>query len=172
MTIGTATPAGHRAGPDEPQTGERHPRMVLYLDFTCAWSYLASRRAAILQLSGGPVFDVRAVEHASRRPGDPTSDSLTRLRATTEQVAGHLLTGEELPYALAGFVPHTQAAVPTPRPMAPGSPAGSATCCSRRSGCTPSISETPISSARCSSTPYVRDPRTARRCANGATRST
>lgn len=111
MTIGTATPAGHRAGPDEPQPGERHPRMVLYLDFTCAWSYLASRRAAILQLSGGPAFDVRAVEHASRRPGDPTSDSLTRLRATTEQVAGHLLTGEELPYALAGFVPHTQAAV-------------------------------------------------------------
>lgn len=111
MTIGTATPAGHRAGLDEPQPDERNPRMVLYVDFTCAWSYLASRRAAILQLTGGPVFDVRAVEHAPRRPGDPNSASLTRLRATTEQVTGHLLTGEERPYALACFVPHTEAAV-------------------------------------------------------------
>lgn len=110
MTIRTATPAGHRAGPSEPVTSRMRPSGVLYLDFTCAWSYLASRRAAVLQASGGPVLDVRAVEHAAS-VGGTVADSLTRLRTTAEQVAGHLLTGEELPYALAGFVPHTKAAV-------------------------------------------------------------
>lgn len=99
MTLEIAAPARHR------------PDGVLYVDFTCAWSYLASRRAAVLQASGGPVLDVRAVEHAPRRTGSPVADSLTRLRATAEQVVGNLLTGEELPYALAGFVPHTAAAV-------------------------------------------------------------
>lgn len=111
MGTGTADPAGHRFGLDKSRSGEKHRQMVLYVDFTCAWSYLASRRAAILELSGGPVFDVRAVEHAPRRPGDPDSASLTRLRDTIKQVTEHLLTGEELPYALAGFVPHTEAAV-------------------------------------------------------------
>lgn len=99
MDNGTAAKPGHRADG------------VLYVDFTCAWSYLASRRAAVLQASGGPVLDVRAVEHASRRVGGAVADSLTRLRTSAEQFAGHLLTGEELPYALAGFVPHTKAAV-------------------------------------------------------------
>ncbi len=107
------------------------PRLVLYGDFNCPWSYLASRRATLLAADGVDV-DWRAVEHDAphRRaptepgvPGEPGEAGgplgqapadpvrLGPLLEEMQQVLGLLLPGEELPYALAGFVPHTKAAV-------------------------------------------------------------
>jgi hypothetical protein len=101
------------------------PRVVLYGDFNCPWSYLASRRAALLAADGVDV-DWRAVEHdaphrrASAEPGEadrPRREApadpvrLGPLLDEMQQVLALLLPGEELPYALAGFVPHTKAAV-------------------------------------------------------------
>ncbi|HET6562513.1 MAG TPA: DsbA family protein [Marmoricola sp.] len=86
--------------------------LVIYGDFTCPWSYLASRRAAVLAANGVTV-DWRAVEHDPRRPSR-TGDGSLRLRCLREEmdrVLALLLPGEELPYALAGFVPYTKAAV-------------------------------------------------------------
>jgi predicted DsbA family dithiol-disulfide isomerase len=99
--------------------------VVLYGDFNCPWSYLASRRAALLTV-GGVEVDWRAVEHdrhSPRAPSGPPGDAVradgkasrvVRLGAVLDemqQVLRHLLPGEELPYALAGFAPHTGAAV-------------------------------------------------------------
>ncbi|QNN52682.1 DsbA family oxidoreductase [Nocardioides mesophilus] len=87
-------------------------RIVVYGDFNCPWSYLASRRAAQLA-SDGVEVDWRAVEHEPWRP-QPFSDTSTRfhrLRDEMPHVLEALLPGEELPYALAGFVPFTHAAV-------------------------------------------------------------
>src|SRR4051794_9779857 len=109
-------------------------RVVLYGDFNCPWSYLASRRAALLA-AVGVVIDWRAVEHDPPHRGTPSHAS-TRTPATQladiddrqdetpaaparlgpllddmQQVLTLLLPGEELPYALAGFAPHTGAAV-------------------------------------------------------------
>jgi 2-hydroxychromene-2-carboxylate isomerase len=88
---------------------------VAYGDFNCPWSYLASRRADRLA-DAGVEIDWRAVEH------DPPSstassgsargeDRLLQARADVERVVELLLPGEHLPYALAGFVPDTGAAV-------------------------------------------------------------
>lgn len=99
--------------------------IVLYGDFNCPWSYLASRRAALLAGEGAHI-DWRAVEHdaASRRglagianvtaphrgaPARPVR--LGPLLDEMRQVLTLLLPGEELPYALAGFATHTRAAL-------------------------------------------------------------
>lgn len=124
MTVETAVQSGltarlqrpedqpeDRSGPAASATGPEASLPVLYVDFTCAWSYLASRRAAVLAASGGPVLDVRAVEPTTSRGGPPAAGALTQLRATAEQVVAQLLPGEELPYSLAGFVSRTKAAV-------------------------------------------------------------
>lgn len=83
--------------------------LVLYGDFNCPWSYLASRRLRVLQDSGVPV-DFRAVEHDPWRPGRDGS-RFADLREEMDRVAAELLPGEDLPYSLAGFVPRTQAAI-------------------------------------------------------------
>lgn len=87
-------------------------RIVVYGDFNCPWSYLASRRAAALA-EGGVDVEWRAVEHAPWRPSRFADSSLrfTALRAEMDHVVSHLLPGERLPYSLAGFVPYTAAAV-------------------------------------------------------------
>lgn len=87
-------------------------RIVVYADFNCPWSYLASRRAAVLATDGVQV-DWRAVEHEPRCPGRLLGRSarLARLRGEMDQVVAELLPGEVLPYSLAGFVPYTGAAV-------------------------------------------------------------
>lgn len=88
-------------------------RLRLYGDFNCPWSYLASRRAALLAGAGFAV-DWRAVEH--ERDGDPRVESVRHERLTTvqeamERINGTLLPDELLPYSLAGFVPNTAAAL-------------------------------------------------------------
>jgi 2-hydroxychromene-2-carboxylate isomerase len=115
---------------------------VLYGDFNCPWSYLASRRAALLAADGVEI-DWRAVDHEAPRyrptpqpyqhsprrapaaqgpsqaadfeEGPERSSTLpVRLGLLLEemqQVLTLLLPSEELPYALAGFAPHTSAAV-------------------------------------------------------------
>jgi hypothetical protein len=115
-------PEQRRAAEGRPPPG---PRLVVYGDFNCPWSYLASRRAALLAADGVEV-DWRAVEHDAphrRAPtasgkadhvrGETTADPvrLGPLLQEMQQVLALLLPGEELPYALAGFVPHTSAAV-------------------------------------------------------------
>ncbi len=87
-------------------------RIVVYGDFNCPWSYLASRRAAVLATDGVKV-DWRAVEHEPWRPSRFTDSSVrfTDLREEMDHVVAELAPGEELPYSLAGFVPYTRAAV-------------------------------------------------------------
>ena len=87
-------------------------RIVVYGDFNCPWSYLASRRARVLAHDGVAV-DWRAVEHAPGQPSRFTDRSVRSadLREEMDHVLALLLPGEELPYSLAGFVPPTRAAV-------------------------------------------------------------
>jgi hypothetical protein len=95
-----------------PPTAPRTARFALYGDLTCPWSYLASRRAALLEADGVEV-DWRMVEHDRPVPGRPV-DLGARLEATRrdlDRVSRRLLPGEHLPHALAGFVPYTKPAV-------------------------------------------------------------
>lgn len=87
-------------------------RLVLYGDFNCPWSYLASRRASLLE-DAGVTVDWRAVEHEpwSPRPFMDSSLRFGRLAAEMEQVERLLLPGEPFPHALSGFLPHSRAAV-------------------------------------------------------------
>jgi 2-hydroxychromene-2-carboxylate isomerase len=97
-------------------------RIVVYGGFDSPWSYLASRRAALLAPTGVHV-DWRAVEDTVDPPDQPSrspfartpfsrsSEELDRVRDQIEHVLVALLPGEVLPYSLAGFVPHTAAAV-------------------------------------------------------------
>jgi 2-hydroxychromene-2-carboxylate isomerase len=101
-----------RIEPDRPARDQSADRVVVYGDFNCPWSYLASRRAAMLAAAGVEV-DWRAVEHDPWRPKRFT-DSSTRfdcVQQEMDRVLAALLPGETLPYSLAGFVPYTRAAV-------------------------------------------------------------
>jgi 2-hydroxychromene-2-carboxylate isomerase len=88
-------------------------QLLLYGDFNCPWSYLASTRAHRLAQAGVAV-DWRAVEH---EPGGAASEPaegrrrLDQVAEEMERVCSMLLPGERLHYALAGFVPDTRAAV-------------------------------------------------------------
>ena len=114
MTIALDTPVRrplpHPVAP--PPTAPRTARIALYGDLTCPWSYLASRRAALLEADGVEV-DWWMVEHDRPVPGRPV-DPDARLKATRgdlDRVSRRLLPGELLPHALAGFVPFTKPAV-------------------------------------------------------------
>lgn len=76
--------------------------IALYGDLTCPWSYLASRRAALLEADGVDV-EWWMVEH--------DHSTLETTRRDLEHVTRRLLPGERLPHALAGFVPRTRPAV-------------------------------------------------------------
>lgn len=86
---------------------------VVYADFNCPWSYLASRRVDALVAAGVEV-DWRAVEHD---PGLPVTgrrldqDGHIAVKEELAAVAELLLPGEELPWALPDLVPNTEAAV-------------------------------------------------------------
>lgn len=88
------------------------PRIIVHADFDCPWSYLASRRAAVLA-GAGVEIDWRAVERepraARRSLRDP--DRFEILRQEMDRVVASLLPGELLPYDLAGFVPRTRSTV-------------------------------------------------------------
>lgn len=99
-----------RTEPDARAPAE--PRFVVFGDFNCPYSYLASRRAAVLAAQG-VVVDWRAVEHdpwVPRRFAD-SSVRVACLEEEMEKVTGMLLPGERLPYEPAGFLPYTKAAV-------------------------------------------------------------
>lgn len=85
---------------------------LLYGDFSCPWSYLSYRRLAMLR-AAGQRFELRAVEHDPWHPGSPRGgrDELAALQGEMDEVVAHLLPDEDLPYTLAGFVPHTRAAI-------------------------------------------------------------
>jgi hypothetical protein len=103
-------PLPHPAAP--PPTPPGTTRIALYGDLTCPWSYLASRRAALLEADGVAV-DWWMVEHdrpAPGRRGDPAA-RLEATRRDLDRVSHRLLPGEHLPHALAGFVPYTKPAV-------------------------------------------------------------
>jgi 2-hydroxychromene-2-carboxylate isomerase len=88
------------------------PRITLLGDFNCPFSYLASRRAAVLAAHGLRV-DWHAVEHApwvARRYTD-SSVRFACLQEEVDKVRSLLLPREELPFAPAGFLPYTKAAV-------------------------------------------------------------
>jgi 2-hydroxychromene-2-carboxylate isomerase len=86
--------------------------VVIYGDFDCPWSYLASRRAAVLSTHGVRI-DWRAVEHSphDNATGEESGRRFEDLRIEMEEVEALLLPGEQLPFALAGFLPHTRAAI-------------------------------------------------------------
>lgn len=109
----TEHPAGVTGGGGEPADCSAEVRhIVVYGDFNCPWSYLTSRRAALLATNGLQI-DWRAVEHAPLQDA-ATEDACHRfedLRSEIEEVEAHLLPGELLPFALAGFLPHTRAAI-------------------------------------------------------------
>jgi DSBA-like thioredoxin domain len=85
--------------------------IVVYSDFRSPWGYLASRRLERLSAAGLGV-DWRAVTQAEPpNPSQGDSGDLSRVHAEMEAVVGALLPEETLPFALAGFVPGTTAAV-------------------------------------------------------------
>jgi hypothetical protein len=106
---GGGAPAHGQASTDE-LSEVRH--LVVYGDFNCPWSYLASRRAALLSTNGLQI-DWRAVEHTPLEDAakENTSNRFEDLRGEMEEVLALLLPGELLPFALAGFLPHTRAAI-------------------------------------------------------------
>ena len=99
-------------GNDVGDRAQRRHRLVVHGDFSCPWSYLASRRAVSLAAEGVQV-DWRAVERDPLKWGHPpdTAARFARLRDEMTGIAAALLPGEHLAYALAGFLPHTRAAV-------------------------------------------------------------
>ena len=86
-------------------------QLVLYGDFTCPWSYLASRRVDALVAAGLRV-DWRAVR-APAYDARTGADRFPVVRRELDLVSAGLLTDERLPHALAGFVPETAAAAVT-----------------------------------------------------------
>lgn len=110
----TLTAEATRRLPRPRTTGRPRPvaRIALFGDLTCPWSYLASRRAALLEADGVEV-DWWMVEHDRPAPGRPANaaDRLAVTRRDLEHVTRRLLPGERLPHALAGFVPYTRPAV-------------------------------------------------------------
>lgn len=84
-------------------------RITVYGRFDCPWSYLAFRRAAVLARTGVEiewcaVEPLRPSEGGGPEEFDGLPDEMDRVTRT-------LLTGELLPYDLAGFRPRTGAAV-------------------------------------------------------------
>ena len=79
-------------------------RVVVHGDFDCPWSYLAFRRAAVLAAAGVDI-DWRAVEREPRPHAAAHLDGVEALQDEMDRVVGLLLPGEQMPYALAGFVP-------------------------------------------------------------------
>ena len=85
--------------------------VVVYGDFACPWSYLAARRADVLE-AAGLLIDWRAVEAEDRVPWLPhvRQHRLAAVREQMPHVLAALLPDEVLPYSLVGAVPFSRAA--------------------------------------------------------------
>lgn len=86
--------------------------IVVYGDFTCPYSYLASCRTDVL-IEAGALVEWRAVEHrpglpVTGRPLDPPARAA--LEEEVAEIRGLCLDGEELPLALPHLQPRTEAA--------------------------------------------------------------
>jgi hypothetical protein len=81
---------------------------LVYAAFDSPWSYLASRRATVLE-TVGVHLDWRAVIDEAAPSG--RAERLDRVHAELERMFAVLLPDETLPSSLAGFVPGTTAAV-------------------------------------------------------------
>ena len=85
-------------------------RLIVYGDFNCPRSYLASRRVDTLTAGGIAEVEWRAVEHDPRlsMTGTPAGDPGRRELATA---AAFVQPGEEFPASVPPLVSNTQAAV-------------------------------------------------------------
>ena len=114
MTATLEAPTGQQTLPRAatPTRPEEVGHVSLYGDLTCPWSYLASRRAALLETDGVTV-EWRMVEHERPTPGRGPGAGvrLELARRDLERVTKRLLPGEELPHDLGRFVPYTKPAV-------------------------------------------------------------
>lgn len=86
--------------------------LTIYGSLDCPWSYLASRRASLLEREGVRV-DWRILEQSDRREARAagTLPRLHRVRAQLDQAMTDLRHGERLPYRLPARLPRTSAAV-------------------------------------------------------------
>ncbi|HLN78806.1 MAG TPA: hypothetical protein VK204_17315 [Nocardioidaceae bacterium] len=108
----TVSPRTQPLATEAAPANEGTRRIALIGDLTCPWSYLASRRAALLESEDLEV-DWRMVEHDRPVPGQHRDDAgrVTATRRDLARVLRRLLPGEELPHALGDFVPYTRPAV-------------------------------------------------------------
>lgn len=86
--------------------------VIVYGDFNCPYSYLASQRADLLSRTGALVVDWRAVEHdrGLSVTGSPDGDRAARDRELAE-VASLAVPGEHVPATPPTVVSNTEAAV-------------------------------------------------------------
>lgn len=95
------------------------PHLYVYGRFDSPWAYLASRRVdkwtgddfvIDWRVTSGPVATAAAALQRSREDSRDRRARLDAVRTVMEQVSATLEPDETLPFALAGFVPHTGAA--------------------------------------------------------------
>jgi 2-hydroxychromene-2-carboxylate isomerase len=86
--------------------------VIVYGDFNCPYSYLASQRAGRLRAAGVAV-DWRAVEHDRRRPasGLPSGSDQASWSRELAEVASLALPGEQVPAGPPALISNTEAAV-------------------------------------------------------------
>ena len=88
-------------------------QLIVYGDFNCPFSALASARARVLELRGDARVDWRAVEHAPDIPpeGNPVTGAVgDELAGELDQIRGLLVAGEPDPLALPPVLPNTNRA--------------------------------------------------------------
>src|SRR5512146_3394099 len=109
-TRGRAVPALGRA-PAPRNLEEAVMTVIIYGDFNCPYSYLASQRAGRLRAAGVAV-DWRAVEHDRRLPagGLPSGSDQASWDRELAEVASLALPGEQVP-VLPAMISNTEAAV-------------------------------------------------------------